>query len=86
MKIATDFYDVELENTQGVTVKVNNVYTTKGFMDAGDIALKYVNSVNNENCKVMKITRILRDATLIECMEPELCKKCMRGEKTCKEN
>ena len=86
MKIATDFYDVELENAQGVTVKVNNVYTTKGFMDAGDIALKYVNSVNNENCKVMKITRILRDATIIECMEPELCKKCMHGEKTCKEN
>ena len=81
MKIATDFYDVELENSQGVTVKVNNVYTTKGFMDAGDIALKYVNSVNNENGKVIKITRILRDATLIECMEPELCKKCMLGVK-----
>ena len=86
MKIATDFYDVELENAQGVTVKVNNVYTTKGFMDAGDIALKYVNSVNNENCKVMKITRILRDATILECMMPELCKECMRGEKTCNEN
>lgn len=68
MKIATDFYDVELENSQGVTVKVNNVYTTKGFMDAGDIALKYVNSVNNENGKVIKITRILREASLTECM------------------
>ena len=40
-----------------------------------------VNSVNNENGKVIKITRILRDATLIECMEPELCKKCMLGVK-----
>lgn len=68
MQIPTDYYNVRLENDKGVEVKVNNVYTKKGFFDAGEIALKYVNSVNNENCKVIEITRVLRDATLTECM------------------
>ena len=68
MQLPTNYYNVKLENDKGVEVKVNNVYTEKGFFDAGEIALKYVNSVNNENCKVIEITRVLRDATITECM------------------
>ena len=68
MQIGTNYYNVKLENDKGIEVKVNNVYTENGFFDAGEKALKYVNSVNNENCKVIEITRVLRDATLTECM------------------
>jgi hypothetical protein len=68
MQIGTNYYNVKLKNDKGIEVKVNNVYTEKGFFDAGEKALEYVNSVNNENCKLIEITRVLRDATLTECM------------------
>ena len=54
MQIGTNYYNVKLVNDKGIEVKVNNVYTEKGFFDAGKKALEYVNSVNNENCKLQE--------------------------------
>ena len=67
MKVPTDWYEIELEDQYGNRI-LHQVYTTEGFLEAEILAKKEMEDQYGKDYKVIQITRILRDASLLECM------------------